>query len=44
MTGFLSNDPARDIIDTGRETLKIKEPIAAERIFDFSLAAEELEP
>jgi len=39
MTGILNHDAAREIIDTGREALKIKEPIAEERIFDFSLAA-----
>jgi ABC-type nitrate/sulfonate/bicarbonate transport system substrate-binding protein len=44
MTGILSNDAARDIIDVGREALKISEPIAEERIFDFSLAAEALKP
>jgi ABC-type nitrate/sulfonate/bicarbonate transport system substrate-binding protein len=42
MTGILTNDAAREIIDVGREALRIKEPIPEERIFDFSLAAEAL--
>ncbi len=38
--GTLSADAAKEIVDIGREALRIKEPIAAERIFDFSLARE----
>ena len=44
MTGILNHDAAREIIDTGREALKLKETIAEERVFDFSLAAEALKP
>ena len=38
--GRLGADAAREIVDIGREALQIKEPIPAERIFDFSLASE----
>ena len=38
--GMLSADAAKEILDIGREALRIKEPIAMEKIFDFSLAAE----
>jgi NitT/TauT family transport system substrate-binding protein len=38
--GTLSADAAREIVDIGREALRIKEPIATEKIFDFSLAGE----
>ena len=40
--GRLGADAAREIVDIGREALQIKEPIPAERIFDFSLASEAL--
>jgi hypothetical protein len=30
----------KEIIEIGREALKIKEPISADRVFDFSLATE----
>ena len=40
LSGILSLDATKEILDTGREALRIKEPIPAERIFDFSLAAE----
>ena len=38
--GTLSADAAKEIVDIGREALRIKEPIATEKIFDFSLAGE----
>jgi hypothetical protein len=38
----LSPDAAMEILETGREALRIKEPIPAERVFDFSLADEAL--
>jgi ABC-type nitrate/sulfonate/bicarbonate transport system substrate-binding protein len=38
--GRLSAEAMKEIIDVGREALRIKEAVAAERIFDFSLAAE----
>ena len=38
--GTLSADAAREIVDIGREALRIKDPMATEKIFDFSLAAE----
>jgi hypothetical protein len=38
--GTLSADAAREIVDIGREALRIKEPIATEKIFDFTLARE----
>jgi ABC-type nitrate/sulfonate/bicarbonate transport system substrate-binding protein len=38
--GRLGAVAAREIVDIGREALQIKEPIPAERIFDFSLASE----
>jgi ABC-type nitrate/sulfonate/bicarbonate transport system substrate-binding protein len=40
LTGVLNGDAAREILDTGREALRLKEPVPLERIFDFSLAAE----
>ncbi len=40
--GRLSADAAKEIIEIGREALRVKEPIAPERIFDFSLAQEAL--
>ena len=42
LTGILNSDAAKEILDTGLEALRIKEPIAPERVFDFSLAAEAL--
>jgi ABC-type nitrate/sulfonate/bicarbonate transport system substrate-binding protein len=38
--GRLSADAAKDIVEVGREALRIKEPVAPEKIFDFSLAQE----
>ena len=38
--GRLSADAAREIIEVGREALRVKEPVAPEKIFDFSLALE----
>jgi len=38
--GRLSADAAKEIVEIGREALRIKEAIAPERIFDFSLATE----
>lgn len=38
--GRLSGDAQKEIIEIGREALRVKEPIAPERIFDFSLAQE----
>ena len=40
--GRLSAEAIKEIIEVGREALHIKEPVGAERIFDFSLAAEAL--
>ena len=40
--GRLGADAAKEIIEVGREALRIKEPVAAEKIFDFSLATEAL--
>lgn len=40
--GRLSADAAKEIMEIGREALRIKEPVAAEKIFDFSLATEAL--
>jgi ABC-type nitrate/sulfonate/bicarbonate transport system substrate-binding protein len=42
MSGILTSEAAKEILDTGKEALRIKEPISEERIFDFSLAAEAL--
>ena len=39
---FSNNDAAREILDTAREALRIKEPVAVEKVFDFSLGAEAL--
>jgi hypothetical protein len=36
----LSPDAAKEILDIGKEALRIKEPVGVERIFDFSLAEE----
>ena len=38
--GTISADAAKEIVDIGREALRIKETIATEKIFDFSLAGE----
>ncbi|HEX9788677.1 MAG TPA: ABC transporter substrate-binding protein [Candidatus Binatia bacterium] len=38
--GRLSADAAKEIIEIGREALRIKEPVSAEKIFDFSLATD----
>ena len=38
--GRLSADAAKEIVEVGREALRIKEPVAPEKIFDFSLAQE----
>jgi ABC-type nitrate/sulfonate/bicarbonate transport system substrate-binding protein len=40
--GRLSPDAVKEIVEIGREALKIKEPMSPDRIFDFSLAAETL--
>ncbi|HEX4989712.1 MAG TPA: ABC transporter substrate-binding protein [Candidatus Binatia bacterium] len=40
--GRLSPDAIKEIVEIGREALKIKEPISADRVFDFSLASESL--
>jgi ABC-type nitrate/sulfonate/bicarbonate transport system substrate-binding protein len=42
LSGILSNEAAHEILDTGREALRIKEPVSTDRIFDFSLATEAL--
>ncbi|TMA11207.1 MAG: ABC transporter substrate-binding protein [Deltaproteobacteria bacterium] len=42
LTGILSPEAAKEILDSGREALGVKEPVAPERIFDFSLASEAL--
>jgi NitT/TauT family transport system substrate-binding protein len=38
LTGRLAPDAEREILETGREALRIKEPVAADKIFDFSMA------
>ena len=38
--GRLSADAQKEIIEIGREALRVKEAVAPERIFDFSLAQE----
>ncbi len=38
--GRLSADAMKEIVEVGREALRIKEPIGPEKIFDFSLAGE----
>jgi ABC-type nitrate/sulfonate/bicarbonate transport system substrate-binding protein len=40
--GRLSPEAAKEIIEIGREALRIKEVISADRVFDFSLATEAL--
>jgi ABC-type nitrate/sulfonate/bicarbonate transport system substrate-binding protein len=42
LTGRLSPEAEKEILDTGREALRIKESISADKIFDFSLADEAL--
>ncbi len=38
--GRLSVDAEKEIIEIGREALRVKEAVPAEKIFDFSLAGE----
>jgi ABC-type nitrate/sulfonate/bicarbonate transport system substrate-binding protein len=38
--GRLSAEAMKEIIETGKEALHIKEPVPTEKVFDFSLAAE----
>ncbi|MGH7767937.1 MAG: ABC transporter substrate-binding protein [Candidatus Binatia bacterium] len=38
LTGRLTPEAEREILETGREALRIKEPVAADKIFDFSMA------
>jgi len=38
--GRLGPDAAKEIVDIGREALRIREPVPPERIFDFSLATD----
>ena len=38
--GGLSADAMKEIVEIGREALRIKEPVTPEKIFDFSLASE----
>jgi hypothetical protein len=38
--GRLSADAMKEIVEIGREALRIKEPVTPEKIFDFSLATE----
>jgi ABC-type nitrate/sulfonate/bicarbonate transport system substrate-binding protein len=40
--GRLSADAAKEIVEIGREALRVKEPVAPEKIFDFSVAQEAL--
>ena len=42
LTGVLNADAQKEILDTGREALRLKEAVPVERIFDFSLASEAL--
>ena len=42
LTGVLTNEAAREILETGREALRLKETFPVERVFDFSLAADAL--
>jgi ABC-type nitrate/sulfonate/bicarbonate transport system substrate-binding protein len=42
LTGRLTPDAEKEILATGREALRIKESISADKIFDFSLADEAL--
>jgi NitT/TauT family transport system substrate-binding protein len=40
LTGILNPEGAREVLDTAREALRIKEAVPLERVFDFSLAQE----
>jgi len=40
LTGILNSESAKEILDIGREALRIKEPIPTEKVYDFSLAAD----
>jgi NitT/TauT family transport system substrate-binding protein len=40
LSGILNLDAAREILDTAREALRIKETVPLDRVFDFSLAQE----
>lgn len=40
VTGVLNAEGAKEILDTAKEALRLKDTIPTERIFDFSLAAE----
>ncbi len=40
LSGILNSDAAREILDTAREALRVKETVPVERVFDFSLAQE----
>jgi ABC-type nitrate/sulfonate/bicarbonate transport system substrate-binding protein len=40
LTGRLTPEAAKEILDVGKEALRIKDPTAVERIFDFSLIEE----
>lgn len=40
LSGILTNDAAREILDIAREALRVKETVAPERVFDFALAGE----
>jgi ABC-type nitrate/sulfonate/bicarbonate transport system substrate-binding protein len=40
--GRLSADAAKEIVEIGREALRIKETVPTEKIFDFSLAQESM--
>lgn len=40
LTGILNPAAAKEILETAVEALRLKEPVSAERVFDFSLAAE----
>lgn len=42
LAGRLSAEAEREIMETGLEALRIKESIPADKVFDFSLAAEAL--
>jgi hypothetical protein len=38
LTGRLSADAEKEILDTGLEALRLKEPVSPDKVFDFSLA------
>lgn len=42
LTGMLSADGAKEILEIAKEALRIKDNVPSERIFDFSLAADAL--